>query len=317
MAGELVDDVLRQIGAAHVGDRRRVDHVAGRAAEQTAQESQARFPRPGAERGEPVGADVGGETALAGMARAGVVDGDEGRAGKPRPQHRFVLGAEISSLAVKSRTTWRLEITRPRPVRSATIRLAGHLALKMQHQHQTMQMRAAAADNPRRQRRNQRLAVRRLPALAPIARRLGLQHQVLNDDLLDSPCGASPPGRRPKAFPSRSIESLETPGPRRRFAASSCRAWAPPLRPIRRLLHPGRLLRRTRRQMLQPRDLVLQRLVLNPQPRQGRAHLLVLRPQPLHFANQLANQADQLGRRHAFKRINRARRHARLESSLL
>ena len=121
MAGELVDDVVRQISAAHVGDRRRVDHIAGRAAEQTSQESQARFARPGAERGEPVGADVGGETALAGMARAGVVDGDEGRAGKSRPQHRFVLGAETSSLAVTSRTTWRLEIARPRPVRSATI----------------------------------------------------------------------------------------------------------------------------------------------------------------------------------------------------
>ncbi len=28
------------------------------------------------------------------MARAGVVDSDEGRAGKSRPQHRFILGAE-------------------------------------------------------------------------------------------------------------------------------------------------------------------------------------------------------------------------------
>ena len=106
MAGEPVDDVLRQIGAAHVGDRRRVDHVARRAAQQTAQESQARFARPGAERGEPVGADVGGETAFAGMARAGVVDGDEGRARQappaapPRPRR-----GKLSSLAVKSRTT--------------------------------------------------------------------------------------------------------------------------------------------------------------------------------------------------------------------
>jgi len=45
MAGELVDDVLRQVGASHVGDRRPVDDVAGRAAEQTTQESQARLSR--------------------------------------------------------------------------------------------------------------------------------------------------------------------------------------------------------------------------------------------------------------------------------
>ncbi len=98
MVGEPVDDLLRQISAAHVGDRRRVDHIAGRAAEQTSKESQARFPLAGAECGESIGADVGGETALAGMARAGVVDGDEGRAGKSRPQHRFILGAEAVEL---------------------------------------------------------------------------------------------------------------------------------------------------------------------------------------------------------------------------
>ena len=61
---------------------------------------------------------------------------------------------------------------------------AGHLALKMEHQHQPMQMGAATADDPRTERRGQRLAVRRLPALPPIKRRLGFQHQVLNDDLL-------------------------------------------------------------------------------------------------------------------------------------
>ena len=55
--------------------------------------------------------------------------------------------------------------------------------------------------------------------------------------------------------------------------------------------------------MLQPRDLVLQRLVLDPLPRQRRAELLILLPQTRHLANQSANQADQLGRRHAFKRI--------------
>src|SRR5208337_974075 len=46
---EQQDDVPRQIGAAHIGDRRRIDHIAPRPAEQTAQKGQARFARPGAE----------------------------------------------------------------------------------------------------------------------------------------------------------------------------------------------------------------------------------------------------------------------------
>ncbi len=57
VAGEPVDDVLRQISAAHVGDRRRVDHITGHAAEQTTQESQARFSGPvrnAANRSEPM-----------------------------------------------------------------------------------------------------------------------------------------------------------------------------------------------------------------------------------------------------------------------
>ena len=120
MAGEVGDDILRQIGAAHVGDRRRVDDVAGRAAEQTPRKAKRDFPA-GAERGEPVGADVGGETAFAGMARAGVVHGDEGRAPQPRPQHRFILGAEILELGGQKPHHLALGDHQPRPVRSATI----------------------------------------------------------------------------------------------------------------------------------------------------------------------------------------------------
>ena len=165
MAGELVDDLLRQIGTAHIGDRRRVDHIARRTTEQTRKESQARFPGPGAERGEPVGADVGGETALAGVARAGVVDGDEGRAGKSRPQHRFILGAEILTelgghkphhLALGDRHTQAGQ-KRHDP-------LAGHLALKMKHQHQTMEM--GTRDRPRSPPGAAQSAARRPPSPA-------------------------------------------------------------------------------------------------------------------------------------------------------
>ena len=106
------------------------------------QESQARFARPGAERGEPVGADVGGETAFAGMARAGVVDGDEGRAPQPRPQHRFILGAEILELGGQKPHHLALGDHEPQAGQKRHDPLAGHLALKMKHQHQTNKMRA-------------------------------------------------------------------------------------------------------------------------------------------------------------------------------
>ena len=68
--------------------------------------------------------------------------------------------------------------------------------------------------------------------------------------------------------------------------------------------------------MLQPRDLVLQRLVLDPQPRRDAVDPLDLRLQTSHLAHQSANQADQLGRRHTFKRIASARRHAQRQSNL-
>jgi len=59
--------------------------------------------------------------------------------------------------------------------------------------------------------------------------------------------------------------------------------------------------RRTRRQTFEPRDLVLQRLDLGPLPRLDPVAPLDLRLQSIDFANQSADQADQLGRRHPFK----------------
>ena len=122
MAGEPVDDRLGQIAGAHVGDRGRIDDVAGRPAQQAAQESQARLPRPGAERGEAVGADVGGEAGLAGVARAGVVDGDERRAAKPCRQHLLVLGAERLEFGGQQPHHLTFRDHHPRPASSARIR---------------------------------------------------------------------------------------------------------------------------------------------------------------------------------------------------
>ena len=51
------------------------------------------------------------------------------------------------------------------------------------------------------------------------------------------------------------------------------------------------------------RQFVLYRLMLDPQLGERPAHLLVLRLKAGHSANQSANQAGELGRRHALKRI--------------
>ena len=78
MARERVDQGEAQIASPHVDERRLVDHVRGRAAQEVAQKREARLARAGAKNGEAVGADVGGKAGLALVARAGVVDGDEG-----------------------------------------------------------------------------------------------------------------------------------------------------------------------------------------------------------------------------------------------
>src|SRR5215831_15267849 len=54
----------------------------------------------------------------------------------------------------------------------------------MQRQDETMQIGAISPNNPGIKRGDDRLALRRLPALPPIARHLRAQAQVLNHDLL-------------------------------------------------------------------------------------------------------------------------------------
>jgi hypothetical protein len=163
-------------------------------------------------------------------------------------------------------------------------------------------MRAAPPHDPRRQRRNQPLPVRGLPALAPIARRFGLQHQVLNDDLLEALVARACRGLDRKRL--RAVDrKLGDTGASPALRSLAFLALGLALRLIRRPLHAGGLLRRTRRQILQPRDLVLQRLVVEPKPRHSLAQLLILPPQTPHLAQQLANQVDQLSWCLPFKRI--------------
>ena len=57
--------------------------------------------------------------------------------------------------------------------------------------------------------------------------------------------------------------------------------------------------------MLQPRKLVLDRLMLDTKLGQGAHKLLVLLAKPRHFTNQIAHDPDQVRVREPFKRIRR------------
>ena len=151
-ASQRIDDAVRQIGRAHIGNRRRVDRIARRPAQKIAQEHEARFARSGAERREPVRAELRRVTGLAGVARPGVVDADAGRGAKagartPLPPRRGTGPAWRSC----SRHHLALRDRQARSGQHGHDPLTGHLTLKMQRQNQTMQMRAAAAHNARRQ----------------------------------------------------------------------------------------------------------------------------------------------------------------------
>jgi hypothetical protein len=117
----------------------------------------------------------------------------------------------------------------------------------MQRQHETNKMRTASAHDPRPKRRNHRFAVRRLPALPPVERRLGLRHQVLNGDLriaLEARTRRGRDAQRHLPVDRKLGDAGAAPALRRLVV----RARRAPLRPFRRFLHPGRLVRRTRRQ---------------------------------------------------------------------
>src|SRR5216684_1596410 len=181
----------------------------------------------------------------------------------------------------------------------------------MQRQHETMQMGAISPDNPGIEFRDDPLALRRFPALPPIERHLRAQVQILNHDVLVALMAR--PGRRlcphNDRRPDRQLVQLAAAAAARFLALGALGAAA-----VRCLVHAGWLLRRTRRQLLQPCKLVLDRLMLSLQFRQSTAELLVLRPQTPNLANQIANHADQVCLRQTFQRIRDVRCHPQLES---
>ncbi len=179
----------------------------------------------------------------------------------------------------------------------------------MAGQDEAAQVRAPAADNPRRQWRHDRLAARGHPAFAPVAHHLGRQHQIAHQDRL-IPLEA---GARRGAHRNRHLAA---------HTSAVALGAAPPtlalgrFRP-RRLLHPrrfGRLDWRPRRQVLQTLNLVLQALVVGAQRLVLHLQALDLSVKTPHFAEQRPNQPAEFRQRQAFKRIIRRQSHAKGES---
>lgn len=251
---------------------------------------------------------------LAGVARPGVVDADEAGGAKAGGEDGLLLGAEQVEPCGQEPHHLALRDRKARGGQHGHDPLAGHLALEMQRQDQAMQVRTATPDNARRKVGRHRPPVRRRPALAPVERDLGLERNVLNDDLLVTLVARA---RRRRGWQRhRAVDAqLRHPGTATAWRLRRTRLARLLRRPtLGRLLHARRLERRPRRQALQTPDLVLQLLVLEPGSRQRGGQLLVLLAKTLHLADQAANQPDQFGRAKTFKRINRSRGHLQLES---
>ena len=135
---------------------------------------------PCAEPGEPVVADLRAEAVRYFVPCAGVIDRYPGRGLQSGAQHVAVFGKEVVmllgqqalDLALGDRQADRLQ-------QGGQTRQRG-LALMVLHQHEAAQVRAEMSLGPLRQRRDDRLAVRRDPAFAPVADRMHRQHQLLD-----------------------------------------------------------------------------------------------------------------------------------------
>ena len=313
MRDELVDHDLRQIAPFHIIERGLVDHPERRSAAKPRQKRQTRFGGPRAKRGEVGRADLRGVAALAGVARPGIVDRDIGAA-QAGFQHRRVLGAERLQLDRQQANHLPLRNHHAHPIEKRDDPLAGHLSGKVQRQDQAIQVGAVTPDNPGIEIGDDRLAVRRFPPLAPIARHRRLQAQVLNHDLFVALVARARRRLRPHHHRRANRQLVElAAAPLRRAPAFLAALVLRPSR-VRRPVHARRLDRRTRRQFLQPRKLVLDRLMLDLQLGQRAAQLLVLRPQAASPRGSIAHHADQVVMRKPIERIRDARRHPKLES---
>jgi hypothetical protein len=180
MASELVDD--DQAALPHIIERSVIDHIERGAAAKARQKRQARFGRAGAKDAKAIGADLRGVAALAGVARARIVDRDIGAA-QSRFQHSLILGAKRLQLGRQQANDLSLRNHHPHAGEKRDDPLAGHLPSKVKHQYGPMQVGAITPHNAGGEVGQDRLTVRRLPSFAPITRHLRVQAQILNDDV--------------------------------------------------------------------------------------------------------------------------------------
>ena len=219
--------------AAHVGQRRVVDHVVGVAGAQQVEEVEPALGRPRAEPGEVVVADLRAEAVAASVACAGVVHRDPGSGLQPRPQHvtafdqKTVLAIDQQPhhLALRDAETHRAQLG-GQP-------LHRYLTLMVLQQSEAAQLRPEMAGDALRQRRHHPPPVRRHPAFPAIADHLGAQHQVLDDEGVIS---FEPRARRHVHTQHPALDA----DPRCGLAASTMPAMARRLR-RRRIVHAARL----------------------------------------------------------------------------
>jgi len=206
---------------------------------------------------------------------AGVVNRDPARARQPGPQHLLALLEE--RLLISDQQAHDLPLGDGDPNRPQLRHQPRHggLPLVILGQHIAPQLRPEVAINPARQGRHHQLPLRRQPALAPVAHRLGPQHEVLDQEVLVA--AELRAGRHRGAQ-----HPLLHRHPRHHLAAAAASlAVARRLR-LAGLLHPARLDLGPALQPLEAGDL-----------------LALRRHRPLEFRNlgqQLDNQRLQLGR---------------------
>ena len=264
-----------------------VDDVVLTTSPQQRQEVQARFRPAGAEDAKALAADLRGHPGAAGMARAGIIDGDVRRGGQACLQDRTVFLLERLQIGGEQAHDLALGDRQADAVQQIGEALGGHLALRVQGEAEPAHAGTEPAGDPDRQGRDEGLALGCHPAFPLVAHHLGNQHQI-------------PVHHRLVAFEARAGWNL---GPERHLAGDpipfGAAAWAPARTRRSRLggfLHAGGFERRARRQVLEPGDLVLQGLVVEAQVAVVEAQLLDLLLQSIDLAGQIRDQLAQ-GRR--------------------
>ena len=198
------------------------------------------------------------------MSGTGVIHADIGRRGQACPQDRLILRHKPLQIGGEDAHHLALGDVHADPVQDRGQPLRRHLPLGMQRETEPPQVGAKAAEQSLRQVRDDPFAFRCQPAFAPVADEFRRDRQVTNQD------GSISLEARPRRG-CRSQHLLTSDAVLVAFRATPP-PWTAALAnlPFGNLVHAGGFERRPRRQVLQPRDLIAQFLVLDLQGGPGR-----------------------------------------------